>query len=260
MTSTSSTSPSVLFDLTGRRALVTGASRGIGRSIAVGLAQAGAHVVGSARTEAGLKETADLCADTPGSFDYITIDLSTPESVQDCVESAVEKLGGLDILVNNAGWDKELPFEKTDIATYQKILDLNLQSCFVMMQAASPYLKDGGGKVINIASVLGLVGLRDDSAYVAAKHGLVGLTKAVALEWARKDVQVNAICPGFVNTAMIPDVDNDEGVASYIRKLVPMGRWSEPEEFAGPAVFLASKASDYMTGQVLVIDGGLTAK
>lgn len=177
-----------------------------------------------------------------------------------CAEQAAQQLGGLDVLVNNAGWDKELPFEDTDLPTYQRVLELNLQSCFVMTQAAAPHLKDGGGKVINIASVLGLVGTREDSAYITAKHGPVGLTKAIALEWARKGVQVNAICPGFVQTAMIPDVDTDDVAATYIRRQVPMGRWAQPEEFAGPAVFLASKASDYMTGQVLVVDGGITAK
>lgn len=248
-----------LFDLTGKRALVTGASRGIGQAIAVGLAQAGATVVGAARTEAGLKETANLAASAAGSFDFITTDLSTAEASEACVLDAVEKLGGLDILVNNAGYDSESPIEKTDLETYDKILNLDLRSCWVMTKAASPYLKDGGGKVINIASVLGLVGMRDDSCYIAAKHGLVGLTKAIALEWARADVQVNAICPGFVDTDMIPDVA-DEGIASYIRKQVPMGRWSNPEEFAGPAIYLASAASNYMTGQVLVVDGGITAK
>jgi NAD(P)-dependent dehydrogenase (short-subunit alcohol dehydrogenase family) len=248
-----------LFDLTGKRALVTGASRGIGRAIAVGLAQAGATVIGAARTETGLKETAVLAADAAGSFDFITTDLSTAEASEACIQEAVEKLGGLDILVNNAGYDSESLIEDTDLETYDKILNLDLRSCWVMTKAASPYLRDGGGKVINIASVLGLVGMREDSCYIAAKHGLVGLTKAVALEWARAGVQVNAICPGFVDTDMIPDT-SDQNIASYIRRQVPMGRWSNPEEFAGPAIYLASAASDYMTGQVLVVDGGLTAK
>lgn len=177
-----------------------------------------------------------------------------------CAEQAAQQLGGLDVLVNNAGWDKELPFEDTDLPTYQRVLELNLQSCFVMTQAAAPHLKDGGGKVINIASVLGLVGMRDDSAYIAAKHGLVGLTKAVALEWARKNVQVNAIAPGYVQTAMLPDLEANEAVAKYIRRQVPMGRWAQPEEFVGPATFLASAASDYLTGHTLVVDGGLTAQ
>jgi NAD(P)-dependent dehydrogenase (short-subunit alcohol dehydrogenase family) len=248
------------FDLAGRRALITGASRGIGQAIAVGLVGAGVDVVGAARSADGLEMTAKLAADGPGTFRYQTVDLRDPDNVEACVTDAAATLGGLDILVNNAADDHDSPIEATELSTYQRILDLNLQSCWVMTRAASPYLKDGGGSVINIASVLGLVGMRDDSCYVAAKHGLVGLTKGVALEWARSGVRVNAICPGFVQTAMIPDVDNDEAVASYIRKQVPMGRWSQPEEFVAATIFLASDASSYMTGQTLVMDGGITAK
>ncbi|GAA3649582.1 SDR family oxidoreductase [Nocardioides ginsengisoli] len=247
------------FDIAGRRAIVSGASRGIGRAIALGLAQRGAHVLGMARSEEGLKETAALGADAPGTIDILATDLRTPESAEAAILTAAETLGGIDILVNNAADDHDSPIEKTDLATFQRVLELNLQSCWVMSKAASPFLKDGGGKVINIASVLGLVAIRDDSAYIAAKHGLVGLTKALALEWARKGVQVNAIAPGYVETAMLPQLGH-EGVADYIRKQVPMGRWSQPEEYAAPAIFLASAASDYVTGQVLVVDGGLTAQ
>ena len=253
-----STPPSV-FDVHDRRVLVTGASRGIGRAIAVGFAHAGAHVVGAARSESDLQETGKHCTDAPGSFEYVSLDLRAPESVQACVQRSVEILGGLDVLVNNAADDHESAIEDTDLSVYQRVLELNLQSCWLLMKAASPYLRDGGGKVINIASVLGLVGMRNDSCYVAAKHGLVGLTKAVALEWARADVQVNAICPGYVETAMLPDL-SDDSIASYIKKQVPMARWAQPEEFVGPSLFLASDASNYMTGQVLVLDGGLTAK
>ncbi|GAB3857712.1 SDR family oxidoreductase [Nocardioides maradonensis] len=248
-----------IFDIAGKRAIVSGASRGIGRAIALGFAQAGAHVLVIARSEEGLKETAALGADFPGTIDILAADLLAPESAEAAIVKAAEILGGIDILVNNAADDHDSPIEKTELATFQRVVDLNLQSCWVMTKAASPFLKDGGGKVINIASVLGLIAMRNDSAYIAAKHGLVGLTKAVALEWARKGVQVNAICPGFVETAMLPQL-GQEGVADYIRNLVPAGRWSQPEEYAGPAIFLASSASDYMTGQVLVIDGGQTAQ
>jgi NAD(P)-dependent dehydrogenase (short-subunit alcohol dehydrogenase family) len=248
-----------IFDIAGKRAIVTGASRGIGRAIALGYAEAGVHVLGIARSEEGLKETAALGADFPGTIDILAADLLAPESAEAAILQAGEILGGIDVLVNNAADDHDSPIEKTDLATFQRVVDLNLQSCWVMTKTASPSLKDGGGKVVNIASVLGLVGMRDDSAYIAAKHGLVGLTKAVALEWARKGVQVNAIAPGFVETAMLPQL-GQEGVAEYIRRQVPAGRWSQPEEYAGPAIFLASRASDYVTGHVLVVDGGLTAQ
>lgn len=248
------------FDLTGRRALVTGASRGIGQAIAVAFALQGADVIGVARSEVGLKETAELAANAPGSFTSYAADLRSPEAIDDYVAYSVQTLGGIDILVNNAGDDHDSSIEDTDLSVWQRVLELNLQSCWLLTKAASPYLKDGEGKVINIASVLGLIAMRNDSAYIAAKHGLVGLTRAIGLEWARTGVQVNAIAPGYVETAMLPDLQTDEDVAKYIRRQVPMGRWSQPAEFAGPAVFLASNASNYMTGQVLVVDGGVTVQ
>lgn len=254
------TSSTDIFDISGKRVLVTGASRGIGRAISVALAQAGANVVAAARTEEGLKETAALAGDAPGKIDILATDLRTPESAEAAIHSAAKKLGGLDVLVNNAADDHDSPIEETDLAVYQRVMDLNLQSCWVMTKAASPYLKDGGGKVINIASALGLVGMLNDSVYIAAKHGLVGLTKAIALEWARAGVQVNAIAPGFVDTAMIGNVKEDEALAAYVKKKTPMGRAAQPEEYAGPTIFLASSASDFMTGQVLVVDGGYTAQ
>ncbi len=251
---------SAAFDLTGRRALVTGASRGIGRAIAVAFAQQGADVIGAARSEDGLTETAGLAAGAAGSFRPYAVDLRSPEAIEACVAHTAETLSGIDILVNNAADDHDSPIESTDLSVFQRVVQLNLQTCWVLTRAAAAQLKDGGGKVINIASVLGLVAIRNDSAYIAAKHGLVGLTRAIALEWARQGVQVNAIAPGWVETAMLPDLQENEALARHIRRTVPMGRWSQPEEYAAPAIFLASAASDYMTGQVLVVDGGLTAQ
>lgn len=256
----SSAPTSALFDLRGRRALVTGASRGIGQAIAVALVQHGAHVVGAARSEEGLRHTADLVLDAPGTFDVFSVDLRSTEAIEACVAHTAQTAGGIDILVNNAADDHDSSIEDTDLSVWDRVLDLNLKSCWQMTRAASPYLKDGGGKVINIASILGFVAMRNDSAYIAAKHGLIGVTRAVALEWARVGVQVNAIAPGYVETAMLPDLQANEDVAKYIRRQVPMGRWAQPTEFAGPAVFLASQASNYMTGHVLVVDGGLTAQ
>jgi NAD(P)-dependent dehydrogenase (short-subunit alcohol dehydrogenase family) len=248
-----------MFDLTGRRALVTGASRGIGRAIAIAYAERGARVLAVARSEEGLRETAERANGT--TVEIHPTDLRDPAAIEACVDLAAEQLGGIDVLVNNAADDHDSPIEKTDLSVWQRVLELNLQSCWLMCKAASPYLReDGGGKVVNIASVLGLLAVRNDSAYIAAKHGLVGLTKALALEWARRGVQVNAIAPGFVETAMVAENLANEDVAAWIKRNTPQGRWAQPEEMAGPAIFLASRASDFMTGQVLVVDGGWTAQ
>ncbi len=249
------------FDLTGRRALVTGASRGIGRAIALGFAKRGADVLAVARSADQLEETVQQGASAPGKIELLVADLRTEPSIEKCVNAGVELLGGLDILVNNAADDHDSPVDETDLATWQRVFELNLQACFLMVKAASPHLREGdGGKVINMASMLGVVGVRNNSAYVAAKHGLIGLTRGLALEWARRNVQVNALAPGFVETQMTTDALQDEGISKWILSRTPAGRWAQPEEIVGPAVFLASPASDFMTGQVLVVDGGWTAQ
>lgn len=250
-----------LFDLTGRRALVTGASRGIGQAIAVAFAQRGADVLVVARTTVGLAETVDLAKGAAGSVVPLTADLRSEESIEGAVAEAVTRLGGLDILVNNAADDHDSSIEDTDLATWQRVLELNLQSCFLLCRAASEHLAASGhGKVINVASVLGTVAIQNDIAYVSAKHGLIGLTRALALEWARRGVQVNALAPGFVETAMTAPAFADEHIAKWIKRGTPMGRWAEPAEMTGPAVFLASSASDFMTGQILAVDGGWTTQ
>ncbi len=249
------------FDLSGRRALVTGASRGIGRAIATAFARRGAAVLGVARSADSLAETKASADGLRGSIDVLVADLRSPESISQAVEEASTRLGGLDILVNNAADDHESRIEDTDLATWQRVLELNLQSCFLLTQAASPYLKaDGGGKVINLSSMLGTVAVREDVAYISAKHGLIGLTRATALEWARKNVQVNALAPGFVETEMLAPSLADPDIAAYMRRTTPAGRVAQPEEIASAAVFLASRASDFMTGQALVVDGGYTAQ
>jgi NAD(P)-dependent dehydrogenase (short-subunit alcohol dehydrogenase family) len=250
--------PRDAFDLTGRRALVTGASRGIGRAIALAFAQRGADVVVVARSQAGLEETINLATGAAGQVHVHVADLSSSEAIDTTVAATTLALGGLDILVNNAAGDHAGPIESTSVSDWQRVLHLNLQSCWEMTRAASPYLQEGGGKVINIASILGLAAIKSNSAYIAAKHGLIGLTRAVALEWARRSVQVNAIAPGFIETAMLGDLDNE--FMQFIRSSTPQGRCGQPDEIAWPAVFLASSASDFMTGQVLVVDGGYLAQ
>jgi NAD(P)-dependent dehydrogenase (short-subunit alcohol dehydrogenase family) len=251
------TAPS--FDLSGRRALVTGASRGIGRAIARGLAAAGANVLCVARSADALKETV---ADAPiggERMDSFPVDLRSEEAVAQAIDVAVQGMGGLDILVNNAADDHDSSVVDTDFDVWRRVVQLNLDSCFLTSRAAAPHLLESGhAKIINVGSVLSHVAVRDNAAYIAAKSGLLGLTRGLSLEWATKGVQVNLLCPGFIRTEMTQSLWETEAGAAWVTKRTPMRRWGEPEDLVGPAVFLASSASDFMTGQSLVIDGGWT--
>lgn len=251
-----------LFDLTGRTALVTGASRGIGQALAVGLAQFGANVVCVARSIDGLTETVGQIESVGrGKGLALPADLRSEDSIQEVIDSAVESFDGLDILVNNAADDHDSSIEETDLATWQRVVELNLQSCFLLCKYAGPHLKqDKGGKVINVASMLASVGIRNNSAYVAAKSGLAGFTRAIALEWARANVQVNTLAPGFVKTAMTEAAWSDEAGSQAITRRTPMGRWGEVEDLIGATVFLASDASAFMTGEIVHVDGGWVAQ
>ncbi|GAA1949009.1 2-dehydro-3-deoxy-D-gluconate 5-dehydrogenase KduD [Nocardioides panacihumi] len=244
--------------LLGRRAVVTGASRGIGRAIAVGLARNGADVIAVARSADGLAETAAL-AIGPGSLTPYPADLSRPESIDGLVVHALGRFGGLDILVNNAASTHWSLIEDTELGTYQEVMQLDLQSCWLLCRAASAALSEGAS-VINVASMLGTIGSRHETAYVAAKHALVGVTRALALEWGRRGIRVNALAPGYVETAMTSPGLKEEAYAAWVLRNTPMHRWAQPEEMVGPTVFLASSAASFMTGQVLVVDGGWTAR
>lgn len=253
------TVPTDDFDLSGRRALVTGASRGIGRAVAIALARRGADVVAVARTRSGLEETAAAAADAPGGIHVRVVDLRDPDDIRATVDHAVDVLGGLDVLVNNAASDHWSLIEDTDLTTFQEVLELDLQSCWLLCQAASAAL-GAGASVINVASMLGTVGGLNETAYISAKHGLVGLTRALALEWGHRGIRVNALAPGWVETANTIAGLEDEKYAAWVLRNTPLRRWAQPDEMGGPAVFLASAASAFMTGQVVVVDGGWTAR
>lgn len=249
-----------LFDLSGQRAIVTGASRGIGQAIAVAYAAHGAEVVAVARSESGLAETVQNAASLPGSITALAGDLSSPDGVRAAIGAAGDVLGGIDVLVNNAGYDNEQDLDSTTLDEWHRVMQLNVEAVFVACQAAGPLLKGGGGKVVNVASMLGALAVRSEIAYVTSKHAVVGFTRALSLEWARSGVQVNALGPGFVETEMLASATADEATAKFLKRGTPQGRWAQPDEMAGPAVFLASRASDFMTGQLLVVDGGWSAQ
>jgi NAD(P)-dependent dehydrogenase (short-subunit alcohol dehydrogenase family) len=250
-----------LFSLVGKKALVTGASRGIGQVIAVAFAEAGADVALTARGAEGLAVTAKEIRDAGREAVEIPADLTSHEAAVAVVAEAVDRLGHLDIVVNNAGGSNFLvPFLDTRLSGWEKILRLNLDATMWICQAAGAHLTArGSGSVINVASVAGLAAAPFLSSYGVAKAGVVALTKTLASEWGRAGVRVNALCPGWTATELNRNLwDTPDGGQATVAN-VPMGRWGKPEEMAGPAVFLASEASSFMTGQVLIVDGGQTS-
>jgi len=249
------------FDLTGKKAFVTGASRGIGRVIAVALAAAGADVAIAARGQDGLAQTAREVTDLGRKAFIFPLDVTRQEDVTAAVHEAIRLLGQLDIVVNNAGgMNFMVPFLDMRISGWEKVMRLNLDSTIYVCQAAGPHMRERGrGSVINVASVAGMSGTPGLIPYGASKAAVISVTKTLAVEWAPYGIRVNALCPGWTATDLNQILrEAPDGGRSVIAG-VPMGRWARPEEMAGPAVFLASDASSYMTGQVLVVDGGQLA-
>lgn len=243
------------FSLAGKTALVTGARTGIGQAIAVGLAQAGADLILHGHRD-NMKETEERIAASGCSSRTVLIDLSDPAGVKDACE---EHLAGvdIDILVNNAGVIRRTPAAEFRYEDWQEVIDTNLNSLFLLTQfLAQPMLRRGAGKIINIASLLSFQGGITVPSYTASKHALAGLTKALANEWAPLGVQVNAIAPGYIATNNTEALRKNEERNEQILNRIPAGRWGEPDDLVGAALFLASSASDYVNGHVLVVDGG----
>jgi 2-deoxy-D-gluconate 3-dehydrogenase len=249
----------ISFDLTGKRALVTGANTGIGQAIAVALADAGADIALAGRSAPA--ETMALIAAGGRKVVDLRTDLATIAPVQGLVDQAAEALGGLDILVNNAGIIRRNDLADFTEDDWDSVIDTNLKTLFFLSQAAAKVMMaQGSGKIINIASLLSFQGGIRVPSYAAAKSGVAGLTKALANELAPKGVQVNAIAPGYITTNNTAALQADETRNRQILERIPTGRWGSPADIAGAAVFLASPASDYVTGHVLAVDGGWLAR
>jgi 2-deoxy-D-gluconate 3-dehydrogenase len=246
------------FDLTGRRALITGGNGGIGLGIALGLARAGARVVIAGRDSAKNAAAVDELKAAGGEAFAIEVDVTGDDFGEAMVADALIYLGGLDILVNNAGISIAKRPEDLTLADWRAVIDTNLTSVFVGAKAAYPVMKArGGGKIINIGSMYSLFGAWYSAAYSASKGGVVQITKSLATAWAEDNIQVNAILPGWIDTAMTKLIRGRlEGFETAITARTPAGRWGTPDDFAGPAVFLASAASDFVTGAQIVVDGG----
>ncbi|KTF68522.1 2-dehydro-3-deoxy-D-gluconate 5-dehydrogenase KduD [Sphingomonas sp. HT-1] len=252
------------FDLTGQVAVITGANTGIGQGIALALAAAGADIAAVGRTPA--EETVRKVRELGRRAEIISADLSTIDPVQRVVDEAVDKLGKIDILVNNAGIIRRadsLDFTEED---WDAVVDTNLKSVFFLCQAAGKFMvrrfgeTGERGRIINIASMLTFQGGIRVPSYTASKSGIGGLTKLLANEWAAKGVNVNAIAPGYIATNNTAALQADETRNRQILERIPAARWGDPEDLGGAAVFLASRAADYVQGHVLAVDGGWLAR
>jgi 2-deoxy-D-gluconate 3-dehydrogenase len=249
------------FDLTGQAALVTGASRGIGEAIALALADAGADVALNGRRAESLEKVAQQVEERGRRAVVVPADVTDRDAAQRMVAAAVDGLGKLDVVVNNAGGTAFMvPFTELRFSGWEKVMGLNVESAVHVLQAAGPHLlARGSGSVVNVASVAGLGGTPALAPYGASKAALISLTRSLALEWAHAGVRVNALCPGWTATELNRNLWENEQASAGLVATIPMGRWGRAAEMAGPAVFLASAASSFMTGQVLVVDGGQTA-
>ena len=250
-----------LFDLTGKVAVVTGGNGGIGLGIAMGLAGAGANIVIAARsvekTAQALENIRALGVEAHG----ITVDVTQEPAIQRMITSTIDHMGRLDILVNNSGIAVRAQPQELTAAQWDSVVDVNLRAAFLASKEAYPQMvKAGGGKVINVGSMYSIFGSDWGAPYAASKGGLVQLTKSLAVAWAKDNIQVNAVLPGWIVTDLTRGIqDADPNRYDNISRRIPTGRWGEPSELAGAAVFLASTASDYVTGATLAVDGGYSS-
>ncbi|MCF3942599.1 3-oxoacyl-ACP reductase FabG [Oceanobacillus alkalisoli] len=244
-----------MIDLTGKTAIVTGAARGLGFGIAGKLAELNAHVVISDVNEEGAKAAAEQIIENGGKAEYYVADVSDYESATNLVEETIKKLGKLDILVNNAGINRDSMLHKLEPDNWQQVIDVNLTGVYNMMKPAVVHMRENeSGRIINISSAswLGNIGQAN---YSAAKAGVVGLTKTAARELGRKNITVNAICPGFVDTDMTRGVP--EKVWDLMISKIPMGKAGKPEDVANCIAFLSSEQASYITGEVINVGGGM---
>jgi 2-deoxy-D-gluconate 3-dehydrogenase len=246
------------FDLAGRVAFVTGGNGGIGLGIAQGLAGAGARVVIAARNA----DKARAALDTLGpAAEFVALDVGDEAAIRAAIAAVAERHGRLDILVNNAGISVTKPPQHLTLADWNAVLGANLTAAFVCAQAAyAPMRAGGGGKIINVGSMYSIFGNWYAAAYAASKGGLVQLTKSLAVAWARDNIQVNAILPGWIETEMTAGAKAAPEFDAATIARTPAARWGQPADFAGPAVFLASAASDFVTGHSLAVDGGFAVQ
>jgi 2-deoxy-D-gluconate 3-dehydrogenase len=248
-------------DLRGRVALVTGASRGIGLSAATALAEAGADVIVCSRDQTQLEKVALGIQALGRKALPLALNVADRIEVQSRVREALSTFGRIDILVNSAGTVKRKPATEWTIEEWDEVIDVNLKGTLLLCQEVGKHLiaRNEGGKIINIASLTSVIGIPNIIAYGSSKGGVVSLTKGLAVEWAKYRINVNAVGPGYIRTELTRALQEDKARSDYILSRIPFRRWGEPDDLKGTFVFLASPASDYITGQVIWVDGGWTA-
>ncbi|MCW5744622.1 MAG: glucose 1-dehydrogenase [Alphaproteobacteria bacterium] len=251
-----------MFDLTGKVAIVTGGNGGIGLGMARGLASAGALVVVAGRNATKSAAAVKDLATAGAKADHIEVDVCDEASVRALVATAADRHGRLDILVNNAGINVRKPPHEMTLAEWRRVIDTNLTSAFLCSHAAYPHMKKaGGGKIINIGSMMSIFGASFTPAYAASKGGLVQFTKVCATAWARDNIQVNAVLPGWIDTDLTIRARQEvSGLHERVLARTPAGRWGTPDDHAGIAVFLGSRASDFVTGTAIPVDGGFSVQ
>lgn len=246
-----------LFKLDGRIAIVTGSGRGLGEAMARGLAKAGATVAVADIDLAMAGKVAEEIVEDGGKAFAISVNVTDAKSVDSMVDYVVKTYGRIDILVNNAGINRRNPCVVMSEEDWDEVIDINLKGTFLCSRAVGRIMMEQNkGKVINVASLLGTVAQPNRGSYAASKGGVIQLTKVLALEWARKNITVNAIGPGYFMTELNTKLMEDKKEFDDLTSRIPMGRWANPDELNGALIFMASDASDYVTGQVLYVDGG----
>ena len=250
------------FNLSGRVAVVTGGNGGIGLAMAEGLASAGADIVIAARDSKKGAKALTILQGFDVRSTFIQVDVRDPSSINDLVESVVRELGGLHILVNNAGTNDRKQPEEYELEEWQTIIDTNLTSAFVASQKVYPHMsRAGGGKIINIGSMMSIFGASFTVPYASSKGGIVQMTKGMACAWAKDNVQVNAVLPGWIDTTLTREARQQvEGLHDRVEARTPAGRWGVPGDLSGIGVFLASSASDFVTGTAIPVDGGYSVQ
>jgi 2-deoxy-D-gluconate 3-dehydrogenase len=250
-----------IFDLSGKVAIVTGGNGGIGQAIATGLAEAGADIVIVGRNEEKTADAVEKIMRLGRGCLGVVCDVTRAEDINNAIESTRSQFGRLDILVNDAGTSANAPAESMTEEQWDSVLDTNLKAAFMLSKAAFPeFLRVGGGRIINIGSMMSIFGDKTSIAYSTSKGGVIQLTKSLAISWAKHNIQVNAICPGWFLTDLTAPFKEDKESYETIVKRTPAGRFGELHELAGAAVFLSSEASSFVTGQSILVDGGFSIK